>query len=145
MKRRSLERWKREYPSALQERRNMTHKAKEFQINVGDVVMIKTNVKKRGMWKIGIIQKMYRTKDLVIRAVRIKTSKGYLEWSIQLLYPLELNCINDGNISKSRVHESIEVSNKNNGIKTNINAREFKLKRSVAAMASIKIKDVGTF
>ena len=74
--------------------------------------------------------------------MKINTSNGYLEWPIQLLYPLELNCNNDGNINKSRDQERIEVSNENNGIKININVTEFKLTRSVAASVLVKIKDV---
>ena len=74
--------------------------------------------------------------------MKINTSNGYLEWPIQLLYPLELNCNNDGNINKSRDQERIEVSNENNGIKININLTEFKLTRSVAASVLVKIKDV---
>ena len=120
----------------------MTRKAKEFKINVKDLVLNKVNDKKRGTWKFRITQEMYWRKDQVIQAVKINTSNGYLEWPIQLLYPLELNCNNDGNINKSRDQERIEVSNENNGIKININVTEFKLTRSVAASVLVKIKDV---
>ena len=120
----------------------MTHKAKEFKINVKDLVLNKVNDKKRGTWKFRITQEMYWRKDQVIQAVKINTSNGYLEWPIQLLYPLELNCNNDGNINKSWDQERIEVSNENNGIKININVTEFKLTRSVAASVLVKIKDV---
>lgn len=51
----------------------MIHKAKEFKVSVGDIVMIKGNNKKREIWKIGIIQEMHRGKDQVTRAGRIKT------------------------------------------------------------------------
>ena len=37
----------------------MTHKAKEFKINVGDAVTNEWNDKKRKTWKIRIAQKMY--------------------------------------------------------------------------------------
>ena len=36
----------------------------------------------------------------------------------------------------------MELSNENNGIKMHINALEFKPKRTAAAMASMKMKDV---
>ena len=42
-----------------------------IKIKVGDVVMNKWNDER-------IIQEIYQGKDQVIRAVRIKTSKGYL-------------------------------------------------------------------
>ena len=37
-----------EYLKTLREPNDMTHKAKKLKINVGDVVMIKGNDKKRG-------------------------------------------------------------------------------------------------
>ena len=93
-------RWKRHYLTTLQERHNMIHKAKEFNINVENIVMNKGNDKKREIWKIKIIQEMYRGNNQVIQAVGIKTSNGYLERTIQLLYPSKFSCNNDGNINK---------------------------------------------
>ena len=66
-----LKRRKREYPTTLKEQHDLAHKAQEFKIKVGDVVMNKWNDER-------IIQEIYQGKDQVIRAVRIKTSKGYL-------------------------------------------------------------------
>ena len=37
----------------------MTHKAKEFKINVKDLVLNKVNDKKRGTWKFRITQEVY--------------------------------------------------------------------------------------
>ena len=37
----------------------MKHNAKEIKNNLGEAVKIKGNDKKRGAWKIGIIQEMY--------------------------------------------------------------------------------------
>ena len=39
-----------------------------------------------------MIDKLYRGKDGVIRAVGLRTSKSYIEHLIQYLYPLELHC-----------------------------------------------------
>lgn len=96
---------------ALQEQHNMTHKAKEFKINLGDVAMIKEQIKKQGSCKIGIMQEVYQGKDQVIRTVRIKTWKRYLEQPMKLLYPLKLSCNIEGNINKSKYHHSVEISN----------------------------------
>ena len=85
-------RWKREYVTALHERHNMQHKSKAVNINVGDVVMIKGESKKRERWKIGIISKLFQGKDDQIRGARVKTPCGYLGKPIQLLDPLELLC-----------------------------------------------------
>ena len=53
----------REYLTALRERHNMQHKSKAVNINVGDVVMIKGESKKRGRWKIGIISELFEGKE----------------------------------------------------------------------------------
>ena len=41
-------RWQREYVTTLRERHNIQHKSKAVDINVGDVVMIKGESKKKG-------------------------------------------------------------------------------------------------
>ena len=56
-------RWKREYLTALRERHNMAHKTKVVKIDIGDVVMIKHEDKRRGKWKIGIVKELHRGKD----------------------------------------------------------------------------------
>ena len=71
-------RWKREQLTALRERHNMAHNTKEVKIDIGDVVMIKGEDKRRGKWKIGIVKELYRGKDQEIRSVQIKTAIGYL-------------------------------------------------------------------
>ena len=50
--------WKREYLTALRERHNMAHKTKVVKIDIGDVVMIKGEDKRRGKWEIGIVGKL---------------------------------------------------------------------------------------
>ena len=84
-------RWKREYLTALRERHNIPHKTKVVKIDIGNVVMIKGEDKRRAKWKIGIVKELYRGKDQEIRSVQIKTAKGCLERPVQLLYPLELH------------------------------------------------------
>ena len=52
-------RWKREYLTALRERHNIPHKTKVVKIDIGDVVMIKGEDKRRAKWKIGIVKELY--------------------------------------------------------------------------------------
>ena len=40
-----------------------------MQISLGDIVLIKGDEKHRGEWDIGMIDKLYKGKDGVIRAV----------------------------------------------------------------------------
>ena len=46
----------------LHERHNMHYKSKAVKINVGAVVMIKGESKKRGKWKIDIISELFQGK-----------------------------------------------------------------------------------
>ena len=77
-----------EYLKALRETHNMLHHAKEMQISLGEVVLIKATEKHTGKWNIGLVEKLYRSKDGVIRAVGLRTSKTYIERPIQYLCPL---------------------------------------------------------
>ena len=126
-------RWKREYLTALRERHNMKCKTKQQEIEVGEVVMIKGEDKLRGMWKVGIICEVYPGKDNEIRGVQVKTSTGFLERPIQLLYPLELHC-NDFRSSTKHANNKLK--------KLNVKAREFTPKRTASAIASVRIKDM---
>ena len=65
--------------TALRERHNIQHKSKAVDINVGDVVMIKGESKKKGRWKIGIISELFQGKDDQIQGARVKTPSGYLD------------------------------------------------------------------
>ena len=105
----------------------MAHKAKVVKIDIGDVVMIKGEEKRRGKWKIGIVKELYRGNDQEIRSVKIKTAKGCLERLIQLLYSLELHC--NEITSDDAVPRTEEVSS-NGDIQSkhgelNVNATEF--------------------
>ena len=71
-------RWQREYVTALRERHIMQYKSKAVNINVGDVVMINGESKKRGKWKIDIISKLFQGKDDQIRGVGVK-AQNYLD------------------------------------------------------------------
>ena len=70
----------------------MQHKFNAVNTNVGDVVMIKDESKKRRKWKIAIISELFQDKDDQIRGARVKKPRGNLDRPIQLLYLLELHC-----------------------------------------------------
>ena len=52
-------RWQREYVTDLRERHNMQYKSKAVNINVRGVVTVKSESKKGGKWKIGIISELF--------------------------------------------------------------------------------------
>ena len=70
----------------------MKHNKRQLSVTSGDVVIIKGNKKNCGQWKLGIVDELFPGSDGVIRAVKLRAGKSYLERPIQHLYPLELSC-----------------------------------------------------
>ena len=54
--------------------------------------MVKGEDKQRGTWKIGRIDELFVEEDGVIKVLRIKTTKRFLEEPVQLLCVMELHC-----------------------------------------------------
>ena len=61
-------------------------------IKEGDVVLIQSEKRKRGKWKLGIVLKLIKGRDRVVRAARLRAGKSYLERAIQQLCHVELSC-----------------------------------------------------
>ena len=70
----------------------MKHQAKEMKLKVGDMVIIKGDERNHAHWKTGIVNKLISRRDGVVRAVRLRAGKSFLERAVQHLYPLELSC-----------------------------------------------------
>lgn len=77
---------------ALREKHDLRHKGKRMQLKEGDVVLIKGEEKNRVKWKIGVATDLIPGREGVVRTVRLRAGKNYLERLIQFLYPLELHC-----------------------------------------------------
>ena len=84
--------WTKEYITALREKHNLKYKSKTPLLKVGDVVLVKSDSKNRAKWSIGIVEKLIKGRDGIIREARLRAGKSYLERAIQHLYPLELSC-----------------------------------------------------
>ena len=85
-------RWEKEYLVALRERHNLAHKKPKYQPEVGDVVIVKSDSKNRGVWPLGIVVSLHPGKDDIVRAIGVRTPNGHIERAPQHLYPLELHC-----------------------------------------------------
>ncbi|XP_068687764.1 uncharacterized protein [Montipora foliosa] len=72
------------------ERHQFKHKNGHVHGTRGDVVIIKSEEKNRGQWKLGIIEELITGQDGVVRGDKLRESKSILETPVQLLYPLEL-------------------------------------------------------
>ena len=122
-------RWTNEYVRSLRERHNLKHKSKSLSLKVGDVVLIRSDQRNRGKWNIGIVVKLIKGRDGVIRAARLRAGKSYIERAIQQLCPMELSC----DITKGQEEQAESL---------NPRAREFTPKRAAAVTANERIKDM---
>ena len=104
--------------------------------NVREVVIVRSNDQNKGKGILGLITDVFLGPDNTVRAVRVKTSKSYLECAMQHLYPLELSCGVDRD-GVRRTNGSLDTGNG----KLNPVATEFRPKRKAAAIAKLKIID----
>ena len=125
-------RWNKEYLRSLRERHNIKNNQRRMEIAIGDIVLMKGDDKHRGKWNIGIVEELYEGKDNVIRAVKLRSRKTYIERPIQFLYPLELSC--DTWKRQKTVHQCSKQP-------LNVNGNEFKPRRNAAAIAEIRFQD----
>jgi hypothetical protein len=75
-------RWTIEYINGLRERHNLNNKGKEVSVKVGDVVFIQNDERNRGKWNVGIVVKLMKGKDGVVRAAKLRSGKSYLERAV---------------------------------------------------------------
>ena len=85
-------RWTTEYLHGLRERRRLKHKEGANYPTRGDVVIIKSEEKNQGHWKLKIIEELIPGRDGVVRAARLGVGKSYMEQPVQHLYSLEMSC-----------------------------------------------------
>jgi hypothetical protein len=101
-------------------------KGKPFTLSVGDVVIIKSDERNRGEWPLGIVHELYEGKDGVVRAVKLRAGKSFMERPVQHLYPLELSCdIGTRQTTKTTTELNAE-------------ATEFRPKRDAAVAARLR-------
>ncbi|PFX28395.1 Pro-Pol polyprotein [Stylophora pistillata] len=60
--------------------------------SVDEVLLIKSDDKNRGKWKVGIVTELIKSRDGVVRGARLRTGTSHLERTVQQLYLLELSC-----------------------------------------------------
>ena len=119
-------RWAREYLVSLRETHKLKMKSKSFNINEGDAVLIYEDGRKRCRWPTGIVEKVVKGADGVVRGAILRKlggdgSRQTIERPLQKLYPLEISSnvidsastvtesTNDAATSvKDRIHEDVE-------------------------------------
>ena len=79
-------RWSTEYLRGLRERHNQKNSTRELKLSPGDVVIIKPDERNRATWPLGIVDELCSGRDDVVRAVRIRAGKKFLERPPNHLY-----------------------------------------------------------
>lgn len=120
-------RWTTEYLRGLRERHRPKHKEGANYPTRGDVVIIKSEEKNRGYWKLGIIEELLPGRDGVVRATRLRAGKSYMERPVQHLYSLEMSC----GLPEERPRADL-----------NPNARAFSPRRNATVVARARIQNL---
>ena len=84
-------RWTSEYLRGLRDKHRLKHKHGHIHPFRRDVVIIESEEKNRGLWKLGIIEEVITGQDGVVRGAKLTAGKSIMEGPVQLLYPLELS------------------------------------------------------
>ena len=122
-------RWTGEYVKGLRERHRLKNPGKPHHPEIGEVVLIKSEDKNRGKWKIGIVTDTIEGRDDLVRAVKLRVGTSRLERAVQHLFPLELSC---------------DHTRAEGGDSTVLRAEapEFRPTRDSAVAANLRIRDV---
>ena len=98
---------------------------------IGDVVIIKGEEQNRNLWRLGLVTELFKGKDRILRAAKIRYGKSELERAVQHLYPMELLC-------DWKYNDYIETNEVNEDDQVQESRRS---KRTAATVAKIKIRD----
>ena len=82
-------RWVSEYLRALRERHEIKKGGDEFP-EVGEIVLIQSEAKNRREWKKGLVTKLIKGKDNIIRGVKLRVGKNEWERPVQAVCPMEI-------------------------------------------------------
>ena len=94
------QRWRKEYLANLREFHRCRSEKQERKVEMGDVVVVYDEEKKRGEWKMGLVEGLVTGKDREIRGAKVRViTKGkpvHLSRPVQKLYPLEIRSQGEG-------------------------------------------------
>ena len=118
-----------EYVKALRERHTLKNSGNQRYPKLGEVLLIKSEDKNRGKWKVGVVTDLIKGRDGVVRAAKLRVGTSYIERAVQQLFPLELSCDRrrDGEDDPTPMRAE---------------ATEFRPLRDAAVAANMRIRDL---
>ena len=119
--------WTREYVRFLRERHTLKHSGEER--HVVKVLLINSEDKNRGKWKIGVVTDLIKGQDGIVRAAKLRVRASCIERVVQHLFPLELSCDRrrDGTDDPTQLRAEAPV---------------FRPSRDAAVAANLRIRDL---
>lgn len=105
-KNRIQSRFRKEYIGQLVEHKRTNQSS---AINIGDIVLIGSDNKKRYQWPMGRVLEIMPSSDGIVRMAKIKTKTGCINRPLPKLYPLEMSQSN----SRPEVHDEIKAAQLN--------------------------------
>ncbi|XP_067025655.1 uncharacterized protein [Acropora muricata] len=106
-------RWRKEYLVNLREFHRNKLGRPERIVQAGDVVVVYEEDKKRGEWKLGVVESLVAGKDGIVRGAQVRViTKGkpvHLSRPVQKVYPLEIRSKGEGARNKSTRNQVVEV------------------------------------
>ena len=91
------------------------------------MVIVRGDESNRGKWSLGVIVDLFEGGDGVVRAVKLRAGKSFLERPVQHLFPLELACDNP-----------VQTQNTSD---PNPEPRPSRSRRDAAVAADLRIRD----
>ena len=87
-------RWRKEYLIELRESHRRSHRVDADIVSVGDVVIVHDDTP-RGLWRLGIIERLIKGRDSQVRGAVVRVKPGqspssFLRRPVQRLFPLEV-------------------------------------------------------
>ena len=106
-------RWRKEYLTNLREFHECESGKREREVEVGDVVVVYEEERKRGEWKMGVVERLVTGRDNVVRGATVRVvTKGKpirLSRPVQKLYPLEFRSEVEGIQALTERNRNTEV------------------------------------
>ena len=107
-------RWRKEYLANLREFHKCKSGKREREVEVGDVVVVYEEERKRGEWKMGVVERLVTGRDNVVRGATVRVvTKGKpirLSRPVQKLYPLEFRSEGEGIRALTERSRNTEIS-----------------------------------
>ena len=66
--------------------------SEERHPKIGELLLIKSEDKNRGKWRIGVVTDLIKGRDGVVRAAKLRVGTSCIERAVQQLFPVEFCC-----------------------------------------------------